>query len=99
MLIEGQRVADKDGIGAIGVELTIGLVGDLERLEVDAAIKRQWLIHTEQRELRSRMVCLVRALLVVDRWTWYRLHVYHFSTDSSGGPRNRHGNQAIKNPA
>ena len=39
MLVERQRVADQDRIGALGVELAIGLVGDLERREIDAAIE------------------------------------------------------------
>jgi len=31
MLVAGQRMADQNGVGTVGIELTIGLVGDLER--------------------------------------------------------------------
>ena len=47
----------------VGVELAIGLVGDLERREIDAAIELQRLVGAELRELRARMIHLVRALV------------------------------------
>ena len=81
MLIAGQRMADQNGVGAIGVEFAIGLVGDLERLKIDAAIERQRLIRAEQRQQRTRMVRLVRPLVGMDRRTWYRLHACHLDTD------------------
>ena len=81
VLVAGQRMADQDGVGAVGVEFAIGLVGDLERGEIDAAIERQRLVGAEQRDLRTRMVRLLRPLFGVDRRTGYRLHVYHFDTD------------------
>ena len=100
VLIAGQRMADQNGVGTVGVEFAIGLVGDLERREIDAAIERQRLVDAEQCQLRTRMVRLVRPLLGMDRRTWYRLHVYHFDyRPPSGGPTNHHGNQAKKNPA
>ena len=99
VLIAGQRMADQNGVGAVGVEFAIGLVGDLERREIDAAIERQRLVHAEQRQLRTRMIRLVRPLLGMDRRTWYRLHVYHFDTDLlRRSSTNHHGNQAIKKP-
>ena len=67
MLIAGQRMADQDGVGAVGVELAVGLVGDLERREIDAAIELQRLVHAELRDLRSRMVRLMGAILAMDR--------------------------------
>ena len=67
MLIAGQRVADQDGVRPVGIELAIGLIGDLERREVDAAIEPQRLVGAELRDLRSRMIDLVRALLRRDR--------------------------------
>ena len=99
MLIAGQRMADQNGVGAVGIEFAIGLVGDLERREIDAAIELQRLVGAERRHQRTRMVRLVRALLGVDRRTWYRLHVYHLDTDLLGRLRETTGNQAIKNPA
>ena len=39
MLVERQRMADQHGVGLVGVQLAIGLVGDLERREADAAIE------------------------------------------------------------
>jgi hypothetical protein len=85
MLIAGQRMADQNGIGAVGVEFAVGLVGNLEWGEIDASIQRQWLVRAEQRHLRTRMVRFLRALLGMDRRTWHRLDVHHLDTDSSGG--------------
>ena len=98
MLIAGQRMADQDGVGAIGVEFAIGLIGDLERREIDAAIEPQRLIGAEQRDLRGRMIGLMGAILGMNRRARYRLHVHHLGTDllrRLSRPRN----QAIKNPA
>ena len=63
VLVAGQRMADQNGVGAVGVEFAIGLVGDLERGEIDAAIERQRLVRAEQRDLRTRMVRLLRPLV------------------------------------
>ena len=41
VLIAGQRVADEDRVRPLGVERAIGLVGDRERPEIDAAIEPQ----------------------------------------------------------
>ena len=76
MLIERQRMADQDGVGTLGIEFAIGLVGDLERRQIDAAIELQWLVQAELRHLRTRMIGFARALLRMDRRTWYRLAWY-----------------------
>ena len=81
MLIEGQRVANQYGVGAIGVQFAIGLIGDLERREIDAAIELQRLVHAELRHRRGRMIGLMGAILAVNRRTGYRMHVCHFGTD------------------
>ena len=60
MLVAGQRMADQDGVGAVGVEFAIGLIGDLERREIDAAIEPQRLVRAELRDLRRRMIRLMR---------------------------------------
>ena len=100
MLIAGQRMADQNGVGAVGIEFAIGLVGDLERREIDAAIEPQRLVGAEQRDQRTRMIRLLRPLVGMDRGTGYRLYVYHLDTDLLGRSfENHHGNQAIKNPA
>jgi len=39
VLVAGQRVENQDRIGAVGIEPAIGLIGDLERREVDTAIE------------------------------------------------------------
>ncbi len=39
MLVTGQRMADKDRIGLVGVQLTIGLVSDLEGAKLAAGVK------------------------------------------------------------
>ena len=41
MLVAGQRMADKDGVRARGVELAIGLVGDLEGRQQGAGVELQ----------------------------------------------------------
>ena len=81
VLIAGQRMADQDGVGAIGIEFAIGLVGDLERREIDAAIELQRLVDAELRDQRSRMIRLLGSILGLDRRARYRLHVYHLGTD------------------
>ena len=81
MLIAGQRMEDQDGVGTVGIEFAIGLIGDLEGSKIDAAIEMQRLIGAEQRQPRGRMIRLVRALLGVDRRARYRLHVYHLEPD------------------
>src|ERR1700721_346195 len=48
-----------------GGGLPIGLVGGLERGELDAAIELQRLVQAEHRDLRTRMIGLVRAFLRV----------------------------------
>ena len=85
VLIERQRMADQDGVGTLGIELAIGLVGDLERRQIDAAIELQRLIDAERRHQRTRMVRLVRSFLGMDRRAWYRLHVCHLGTSLLGG--------------
>jgi len=40
VLIAGQCMAHKNGVGTLSVEFAIGLVGDLERHEIDAAVER-----------------------------------------------------------
>src|ERR1700722_2652893 len=77
MLIEGQCMADQNRIGAVGIEFAIGLVGNLERAEIDAAIERQGLVRAERGDQRTRMIRLLRPLLGMDRGTWGRLHIYH----------------------
>ena len=99
VLIAGQRVADQYGVGAIGIELTLGLVGDLERRKVDAAIELQRLIGAEFGHQRTRMICLVRALLNMDRRTRYRTHLYHLDIDLLREFHSHPEIQAIKNPA
>src|ERR1700737_879196 len=80
-------MADQNGVGTIGIEFAIGLVGDLEWRKIDAAIELQRLVHAEQRQQRTRMVRLMRALVGMDRRTWDRLHFYHLATDLLRGFR------------
>ena len=77
VLVAGQRMADQHRVGAIGVELAIGLVGDLERGEIDAAIEPQRLVGAELRDLRTRMIDLVRPIVGTDRGTGDRLDANH----------------------
>ena len=99
MLIERQRMTDQNGIGALGVELAIGLVGDLERREIDAAIELQRLVDPEFGDLRRGVVELLQAILTLDRGTHNRLQLCHLIT---GLPRGRSLEQELrpkKNPA
>ena len=86
VLVAGQRMADQDGVGALGVEFAVGLVGDLERFQIDAAIEQQRLVLAEPDQRRMRMVRLLLAFVGMDRRTWYRLHVYHLVPTFSGDP-------------
>jgi len=61
MLIAGQRVTDQDRVGAIGVEFAVGLIGDLKRRKVDAAVEPQRLVRAERSQQRGRMIRLMRA--------------------------------------
>jgi hypothetical protein len=77
MLVAGQRMADQDRVGAVRVELAIGLVGDLERRKIDPAVERQRLIGTEMRDERTRMIHLVRPFIGTDRGTGNRRDANH----------------------
>jgi hypothetical protein len=76
MLVERQRMADQNGIGALRIERAVGLIGDLERCKIDAAIELQGLVGAEARHQRARMLGLMRTLLG-DRRTWYGLYAHH----------------------
>jgi hypothetical protein len=52
MLVAGQRMADHDRIGFVGVELAVGLVGDLEWRERDTGIELERLVGAELRDQR-----------------------------------------------
>ena len=59
VLVAGQRVADQHRVGALGVERAVGLVGDLERRELDAGVELQRLVGAEARHQRiARLVRL-----------------------------------------
>ena len=58
MLVAGQGMADQDGVAARGIELAIGLVGDLERAERHAGIELERLVRPELGEQRLRVVRL-----------------------------------------
>ncbi len=99
MLIERQRMADQNGIGALGVELAIGLVGDLERREIDAAVELQRLINSELGNLRRGVVELLQAILGLDRGTHNRLQLCHLITGPAARQVSRTELRPIKNPA
>src|SRR5262249_43835028 len=80
MLVAGQRVADEDGIGAVRIELAIGLVGNLQRREIDAAIELERLVHAELYDLGRGMIGLVQAIVDLDRRAYHRLQLGHLST-------------------
>ena len=99
MLIAGQRMADQNGVGAIGIEVAIGLVGDLERREIDAAIELQRLVRAELRHRRRRMVGLMGAVLGYgSRGSVSTVHL-SFATPASSRRSDRTEIRPIKNPA
>ena len=62
VLIAGEGVADQHRIAALGIERTVGLVGDLERCEVDAGIEPQRTVHPETHDRRMGDISLARAV-------------------------------------
>ncbi len=62
VLVAGQRMADQDRVAALGVERAVGLVGDLERREIDAGIEPQRLVGPEAHDRRMRLVRLAHAV-------------------------------------
>ena len=46
-LVAGERMTDKHGVGFLGVETAVGLIGHCERSQRRAAIKHQWSIAAE----------------------------------------------------
>ena len=59
VLVAGQRVADEDGVGAIGVERPVGLIGDLQVIEPPAGIQHQRLIRAEPHDRTGRSIRLI----------------------------------------
>ncbi len=47
MLVARQRMADKHGVGPVGVERAVGLIGDGERREAHPAVERERRFRTE----------------------------------------------------
>src|SRR5581483_2575085 len=79
----GQRVTDHHGVGAVGIERPVGLVGDLERRELDAGIELQRLPGAEARNKRVARIVgggLARLVLVV------QLSVDHLAPRRIGHP-------------
>ena len=62
VLIAGERVADQHRVAARGIERAVGLIGDLERREIDAGIELERLVGPETHDRRMRMVRLARAV-------------------------------------
>ena len=62
MLIAGERMADQHGVGALGIERAVGLVGDLEGAKVNAGIEPQRLVGAEAHDRRMRLIRLARAV-------------------------------------
>ena len=49
VLVAGQRVADEDGVGLVGVQRAVGLVGDLEVVEPVPGIEQERLVRAKAR--------------------------------------------------
>jgi hypothetical protein len=62
VLVAGQRMTDQDRIGALRIELAIGLIGDLERTKFNTGIEFERPVTVEMRDERMRIVRLARAI-------------------------------------
>ena len=62
VLIPGEGMADQHRIAALGIECAVGLVGDLERREVDAGIEPERTVLPETHDQRMGIVGLARAV-------------------------------------
>ena len=67
VLVAGQRMADQDCVGTLGVEFAVGLVGDLVGGQLDPGVELQRLVLAEAHEFGTRLVRLaaddIRAAL------------------------------------
>jgi hypothetical protein len=61
VLIAGQRMTDQHRVRAPGIESPVGLIGDLERLEVDAGIERKRPVRAKAHNRRPRVFRLAHA--------------------------------------
>ena len=62
VLIAGERMADQHRVAALGIEPAIGLIGDLERREIDAGIETKRLVRAEAHDRRMRAVRFARPV-------------------------------------
>ena len=69
VLIAGERMANKHSIVALGVERAVGLVGDLQRREIDATVEPKRIIRRKAHQERMRMVRFAPAVGEVERRT------------------------------
>jgi hypothetical protein len=58
MLIAGKSVAYQYGIAAVGIERTVGLVGDLEGAELDTGIEPERLVRPKRLDGGVRLIRL-----------------------------------------
>ena len=71
MLIAGERMANKHSIVALGVERAVGLVGDLQRREIDATVEPKRIVRRKAHQERMRMVRFAPAVGEVERRTCF----------------------------
>ena len=97
VLVAGQRMADQDRVAALGVERAIGLVGDRERAEIDAAIEPQRLLAPElRRDGQASIAAMPRAGAVdaaARSWNFAEVQTLPIA----GLPRPAGRNQAVAN--
>ena len=91
MLIAGQRVADQDGVVARRIERAVGLIGDLERREIDAGVQPQRLVGAETHHQRTRIIRLAGAVGRIKRRAGFHHH-------SHPAPANRLRNRSGRPP-
>ena len=62
VLIARERMTNQDGVGARGIQLTICLVGDLKRGELDSGIEPLWPIPELGDERDARLIRFARRI-------------------------------------
>ena len=67
VLIAGKRVADENGVTALGIERAVCLVGDLEGAKIDSRVQTQWSVGRKTHDRRMRLVRFARAIGKIER--------------------------------
>jgi hypothetical protein len=67
VLIAGERVTDQDGVTALGIQRAVGLISNLQRPEIDAAIEPKRVTRRKADHQRMRLVRFTPAVGEIKR--------------------------------